>query len=279
MQLVQMMGGNLELESESGAGSTFRVTIPIEAAAPDALGKRSGTGTSAGAPRPSGMRILLAEDHDVNQQLFMDMLGQLGWRADLAENGAEAVRMVEDANATDDPYGVVLMDVQMPVMDGLEATRRIRESGIAADRLPILSLTANAYDSDIAACFAAGSQAHLAKPIKMADLDRALRTWAKLNAGETGDTAISGSVRELYRQRKIETLQALDDLVRQGHFSNENLASVARLLHKLAGTAAMFGDAELGDQARELEDGIQRWTDAERNAKIAAAVAEIRKAA
>jgi CheY-like chemotaxis protein len=171
------------------------------------------------------------------------------------------------------------MDVQMPVMDGLEATRRIRAAGIDAQRLPILALTANAYDSDIAACFAAGSQAHLAKPIKMADLDRALRTWASPEPAAAKPLPLSASVRDRYSQRKLETLEALDELVRRGRFSNEDLTTVADLLHKLAGTAGMFGEAELGDRARELENGIQHWTEADRELKIRGAVAAIRRAA
>ena len=279
MQLVRLMGGSIELESEAGAGSTFRVTLPIEAAAAGSVAGAPAVGTAPGAPRAAGERILLAEDHDVNQELFMSMLAQLGWRADLASNGAEAIRMINLADLQGDPYRIVLMDMQMPVMDGVEATRRIRASGIDAEQLPIVALTANAYDSDIAACFAAGSQAHLAKPTGMAELDRALRAWAKTDAAAPDDASPSGSVREKYRQRKLETVQALDDLVRRGHFSNEDLSAVADLLHKLAGTAAMFGEAQLGDQARELEDGIQRWTEADRDAKIRAAVAAIRKAA
>lgn len=279
MQLVRLMEGTLELTSEPGVGSTFRVTLPIEAAADHVVVQRPAATTAPEATRTGDRRILLAEDHDVNQELFLNMLAQLGWRADLAVNGADAVRMVEEADRSDDPYRLVLMDVQMPVMDGLEATRRIREAGIDPQRLPILALTANAYDSDIAACFAAGSQAHLAKPTPMAELDRALRTWGNAGSAKEKASPLSVSVRERYRQRKLDTLQALDELVRRGRFSNEDLTTVSDLLHKLAGTAGMFGETELGNRARELETGIRRWTGAERDAKIRSAVAAIRKAA
>jgi len=169
------------------------------------------------------------------------------------------------------------MDMQMPVMDGLEATRRIRASGIDHQRLPILALTANAYDSDVAASFAAGGQAHLAKPIQMSELDGALRKWASAGAFAADDAPVSISVSERYEKRKLATLNALDELVRRGRFSDADLAGVAELLHKLAGTAGMFGEPELGNRARALEVGIERWPGSEREAKIRAAVGAIRK--
>ena len=278
MQLVRLMEGTIELESEPGRGSTFRVALPIQRAA--------NTETASPPPPPepevsppTNRRILLAEDHDVNQQLYMSMLEQLGWNADLAANGAEAVRMVEEAEQTGEPYSMVLMDTRMPVMDGLEATRRIRECGIGGERLPILALTALAYECDVDACFAAGSQGHLVKPVKMADLARILAKWPASAPDMVGRSKASNSVCARYEQRKAEALGTLDEMIRRGHFSNRELANVADVLHKLAGTAAMFGDAELGDEARKLEDGISRWTAGERKTKIRTGAAAIKRAA
>jgi len=129
------------------------------------------------------------------------------------------------------------------------------------------------------ACLAAGSQAHLAKPVQMAELASALRQWSAAAPAAPGQAAAVAPVRERYEQRKGEALKALDEMVRRGLFSNEEVATVAAHLHKLAGTAAMFGEADLGDQARQLEDGIQRWTDGEREAKIRACAAAIKRAA
>ncbi len=86
-------------------------------------------------------------------------------------------------------------------------------------------------------------------------------------------------MRARYEQRKAEALRTLDEMIRRGHFSNREIANVADLLHKLAGTAAMFGDAELGDEARKLEDGISRWTAGERKTKIRTGAAAIKRAA
>ncbi|MBV9528832.1 ATP-binding protein, partial [Sphingomonas sp.] len=275
-QLVKLMEGTITLASEPGKGSTFRVTIPM------AVAEKKPPASQLPAVEPqsgSGQcpRLLLAEDHDVNQQLFMGMLAQLGWKADLASDGAEALRMVEQAEREGNPYRLVLMDIQMPVMDGLEATRRIRESGLDGDRLPILALTANAFETDVAACFSAGSQAHIAKPVQLNDLARALRKWS--GAAPATATSIKPAVRELYEARKLETLQALDGLSENGAFSSADLARVADLLHKLAGTAAMFGEPELGRLALAMEERIGGWTEADGQAGLREDIAAIRRAA
>jgi len=272
------MGGSLELESNPGKGSTFRVLLPIEAAVAGAVE----THEVAAEPEASvsrARRILLAEDHDVNQELFMNMLAELGWRAELAQNGAEAISMIEEARRQGDPYRLVLMDMQMPVLDGIEATRLIRASGISAEQLPILALTANVYEEDVEACLEAGSQAHLAKPIQMNELDRALRKWAKASPRASSSLQLSPELRERYNKGKSEALRAVDEMVRRGAFTNGELASVADLLHKLAGTAAMFGEAELGRRARELEVGIGDWADGERASKIRACAEAVKRAA
>jgi HPt (histidine-containing phosphotransfer) domain-containing protein len=131
----------------------------------------------------------------------------------------------------------------------------------------------------VAACFAAGCQAHLAKPLQMADLDRAIRKWLGKERGSRKPAAISGDLRVLYEKRKAETLAALDLLVTRGSFDNEMVSSVAELLHKLAGTAAMFGEAQLGRLSRDLEVGLARWTAEEREARLADCAAAIQKAA
>jgi CheY-like chemotaxis protein len=116
------------------------------------------------------LRILLAEDNVVNQKLALRLLSQMGYRADLASNGIEAIESIERQT-----YDLVLMDVQMPEMDGLEATRRITAKWQANERPRIVAMTANAMRGDREACLAAGMDDYVTKPIRVDELVRAVQ--------------------------------------------------------------------------------------------------------
>lgn len=298
-RLAELMGGTLGLESQPRRGSCFTLILPL-IAHNNLNGASSSTDPilvgTGDLPFPGDVtgstdletrrRVLVAEDHDVNQLLIMAMLNQLGYDAAIAADGAEAVMMAQAARAAGEPYHLILMDIQMPVMDGPEAARCLRRQGITANELPIVALTANAYADDVSACLTVGMQDHLAKPVTLAKLDAALRHWVKLRLDTpqavpawSRATGPSAKVRERYQVRRNETLAALDVLVRQDGFSEAELSEVSELLHKLAGTAAMFGETGLGDRARELEEGIDSWTGAEREGQVRAAVSAIRAAA
>jgi len=102
----------------------------------------------------------------------------LGYQYELAVDGAEAVAMIRKAESAENQYDLALMDLQMPYVDGIKATRMIREQGIDAKMLPIIALTANAFEQDVERCIEAGMQAHLAKPLAIEDLQKAVLDWA-----------------------------------------------------------------------------------------------------
>ena len=154
-----------------------------------------------GKPATSSLRILLAEDNAVNQKVALRLLDQLGYRADVASNGLEALEALERQ-----PYDVVLMDVQMPELDGLDASRRICERWPAEVRPRIIAMTANAMPEDREACFAAGMDDYVAKPIRPDELAEALsrarplgdtRTASAEGAGASLDASAIESLREL----------------------------------------------------------------------------------
>ena len=174
-QLIELMGGRLGLESTPGQGSTFWFEVPF-APATRAIVESAPTATARALPRLHG-HVLLAEDNAVNEVVAGAMLESFGLRVSVAQNGRQALEAVA-AQAFD----VVLMDCQMPEMDGFEAARRIRrreaEKGVpAAARQTIVAVTANAIEGDRERCLAAGMDDYLSKPFSKADLHARLSRW------------------------------------------------------------------------------------------------------
>ncbi len=279
-QLASMMGGRISVHSKRGVGTQFTVRLPLLSVETEA----KPLPVPPVQPVPPvmsdadalsclrGARVLIAEDHCINQELVMAMANTLGLDAKLVENGEQAVSAVTEGNKSGAPFQAVLMDLQMPEVDGLEATRRLRALGYDAETLPIIALTANCYPDDIAACTAAGMQSHLGKPVTTVALARELSRWLTPTAGgkargpvQAGhqihsdqfahsQAASTPCLEDRYRDRKIEIVSSLRQTLDSADHQTD-WQELASKLHKLAGVAANFGEPELGEASRRLE----RW--------------------
>ena len=171
-RMAELMHGSISVRSEFGRGSQFVVTLPFRVvdslpAKPSAI---SGPTRQSGVLQ--GLRVLIAEDHVLNQQVITELLVDFGVEVTLAQNGAQAV---ERANPLD--FDLILMDLQMPVMDGLEATRNIRNRYSAAE-LPIIAMTADAFSDVRQQCYTVGMNDHVTKPFELDNLIAVLVHWS-----------------------------------------------------------------------------------------------------
>jgi CheY-like chemotaxis protein len=165
--LVELMGGSIHVDSTPGRGSTFWFQLPLQAAMGPAP---AAAGVAAAVPKPRPARVLVAEDNTVNQLVVGAMLERLGMTVVVVHDGGEAVAALET-----DAFDLVLMDCQMPAMDGYEATRRIRSAGHARAQVPIVALTAHALAEDRQRCDEAGMNGYLSKPVTLHALADVLR--------------------------------------------------------------------------------------------------------
>jgi CheY-like chemotaxis protein len=170
-RLAELMGGSITVSSKEGVGTEFRVEIPVVVTA---ISDAKPTQRSGAERKVFSGRVLLAEDNPVNVLMASKMLHRSGCLADVAINGVVAAQMAADCD-----YDLVLMDVMMPVCGGLEATKaiRARESQRNQAPIPIVALTASAFQGDRDACFAAGMDGFLAKPFTFDQLREVLDTW------------------------------------------------------------------------------------------------------
>ena len=252
-QLCEQMGGRITLNSEPGRGASFRCVLPFAPAAVRAPAPPPSVSRTQRAPRPQ--RILVAEDNGTNQIVVKGMLKLIGYtNVKVVEDGQQALDAVHA-----EPFDAILMDCRMPVMDGYEATARLRAGGW---RLPIIALTANVSEEQRQKCLAAGMDDFLSKPMDASQLAQALDRWTAppaeaVFAGQKALDRMDGDA-DLFRQ----VLQSFIDLAPRvleqvgAALEEGEAAAVHRHLHSLAGSASMVSAEVLAKLAKTLEKQV-----------------------
>jgi len=282
-QLVSLMGGAIGVDSALHRGSTFWFELRLEPAADPASTFTAASRALSFEPRPppqppalDAPLILLVEDNAVNREVAVGMLENLGYRTESAVNGLLAIEALAESH-----YAAVLMDCQMPIMDGLSATAEIRrrEARSGGQRVPIIALTANAMEGNRDRCLIAGMDDFLTKPFTQAQLAAMLKRWTPaaaapepgaeraavrdasppesartIDAGvlrdikALGRPALLGSLIDLYLQHSPALLQTIESAAREGR-----PAALGDALHTLKSSTANLGGARLAALLKECE--------------------------
>ncbi len=284
-RLVEMMGGKISAQSSPGNGSsfTFSASFGIGARQPRTVGKVARARTAHRHQSLRGCRLLVVEDQQINLQIVRELLETAGVMVETARNGAEAVAMVQGHGANID---AILMDIQMPVMDGYEATRLIRQL-FPAEQLPIIAMTAHVFDEERERCRQAGMNGHLPKPLDVRALYDLLCEHIDAGADSQGRQPPLGDLSEqtpatlpdslpgidldallerlnhniqllvrlirLFTHEHQGTAKEIGQLIREG-----DLAAAARLAHGLKGVAGNLSALGLQQSAAQMEAALKQ---------------------
>ena len=269
-RLAQLMGGDIAVESTLGQGSVFRVRLPLDAVAePDADAQAAAAVAQAASPR--ARRVLVAEDNAVNRLYLAALLERMGHGAHFVENGLEAVQAVQEH-----AFDIVLMDVHMPVMDGIAATEAIRRLDAQTASLPVVALTADAYADTRTRCLAAGMNDVMVKPLGMPELQAqfhrlfgapAVATDVSRNEPAAGGTALLDSevlARLVELMPRAEAARLYDALFAQAGDATERMRralreadteELRRVSNGIKGAALNLGLHALAEAAGRLGAG------------------------
>ncbi|MEG9527881.1 MAG: ATP-binding protein, partial [Hyphomicrobiales bacterium] len=292
--LVTLMGGEIGVESREGEGSTFwfRLILPRSAEVADASGAPASDDTAAArrsppvveaaaqtAPKAAPLRLLLVEDVPLNQELACAVLESQGYAVDVAGDGAEAITAVGTSVAAGRAYDLVLMDVQMPLVDGLTATRRIRALAPPACDIPIVAMTANVLPAQLEELREAGMDDHVGKPFRRADLFATISRWTAPGARRPArseeprrraqidsailDAAVLGEMEVSFGSDRVSALLDLlaNELSERFRPSETDRLQIAHDAHALVAAAGLLGFVGLSSLCREVEAAAHAGAD------------------
>ncbi|HEY3757209.1 MAG TPA: PAS domain S-box protein [Opitutaceae bacterium] len=279
-QLVELMGGTIGFAPNPGTGTTFWFQLRLPRAARASTVEAPAADATSGPALPKHLRLLIVEDNEANQQVVLGLVAKLGHRTAVASNGVRALEAL-----TQHPYDAVLMDCQMPEMDGFEATRQIRSGAVPGldSRIPIIGVTAYALREDHERCRNAGMSEVLSKPLRLAELQAALRRCGL--APREFEAMPAEPSKQIVGQRELDIARnlpgqreasLLPELIRR-YFETEpalmkklmsaaertDRSAVAATAHSMAGEAAIFGSTIVRDHALAIEAAAKaaRWSE------------------
>ena len=261
-QLVELQKGRIDVKSKEHLGSTFTILMPYIISKVTKLSKQSFKDTGNTGDIGHALRVLLVEDNDINRLYAKSILETWKCKTDIAENGMIAIEKLKS-----NMYDVILMDVQMPVMDGYEATKAIRMMALPASATPVVALTANATKKDIEKCLAAGMDDYVAKPFTPDDLYQKLFNKLKIKAGSYSKKietlfdlqylkSISGNNQEFVREMVHTFIQSVPLLITEMETALElrDGLVISRVAHQIKPTLTLLGIHQLKDSAIQIEE-------------------------
>lgn len=293
--LVELMGGTLSLQSTVGIGSLFSFSIDFSLLSESRIAalklNQRLTAEAQLCGRLEGLRILLVEDNLINQKIAVELLEAEGAKIALANNGQEALDFLQQNPRPDRKANVdvILMDLQMPVMDGITATQKIR-ADLQLSEVPIIAMTANAMASDKEACIRAGMNEHVGKPFNVQDLIHVIRQYCNISAVDSGQVALLPPAPEVNQdqqhdvKRNYDVIDLDEALVRMGGnkslylkvlpqfrtllselpsrlralASAGDITTIARELHSFKGSSAMMGATALSKDIADIEKQLKQ---------------------
>lgn len=269
--LVEKMGGKITVESQCGQGTTFQVTIPLLCKEREANTALTTKMASRFAEKKKDIRILLVEDDEVNQKVNRILLEKSGYYVEVTENGEEAIQVLNKSY-----FDIVFMDIQMPVMNGFEATESIRDgrSTVLNQEIPIFAMTAYAGKEDKEKCLAVGMNDYISKPLNVSEVEEKFAKWLKPK--KAGNSIHGQDIRRLAKHMAID----YENLAQLRKDTQENFAPLVKIFlnslppridkikkalkdkdfdqleeaaHQLKGTAASFYAVGLADLCQKME--------------------------